>query len=218
MLLDINNTTIFYEKSGTGSPLLLLHGNGGDHFMFDCLTSKLKEYFTVYGVDSRNHGQSAKTEDYSYETMAEDIYHFIKALSLKKVNIIGFSDGAIISLILAMKHSEVIEKMALLGVNLKPEDFTEENYQHLKEAYEKTNDPLCKLMFEQPNIELEDVKKVLVPTLLLAGEQDLFKAESFWLLKDAMPHATLKIMKGHGHDSYITNQDLLYPDFKEFFL
>ncbi|MDF2869974.1 MAG: hypothetical protein K0R05_1549 [Anaerocolumna sp.] len=62
MLLDINNTTIFYEKSGTGSPLLLLHGNGGDHFMFDCLTSKLKEYFTVYGVDSRNHGQSAKTE------------------------------------------------------------------------------------------------------------------------------------------------------------
>ena len=108
--------------------------------------------------------------------------------------------------------------MALLGVNLKPEDFTEENYQHLKEAYENTNDPLCKMMFEQPNIELEEVKTVAVPTLLLAGEQDLFNAETFRLLKDAMPNATLKVMKGHGHDSYITNQDILYPDFKDFFL
>jgi len=138
MIIRVNNIDLFYEKSGNGKPLILLHGNGEDHHIFDKISEKLRQDYTLYAIDSRNHGQSVKTNDYSYDTMAEDIYCFIRELDLEKVHIIGFSDGAIISLILAMKHSEILDKMALLGVNLKPDDFTDESYQFIKETYEET--------------------------------------------------------------------------------
>lgn len=217
MTITVNDISLFYEIIGNGSPLLLLHGNGEDHTIFNELAAKLAMNFTVYAIDSRNQGQSQKTEDYSYEVMAEDFYAFIQALGLGKVDIVGFSDGAIIGLTLAMKHSEVIGKMALLGVNLKPDDFTEESYQYVKETYEETKDPLFKLMLEQPNIELDDVRNIAIPTLLIAADDDIYKPDSFTRLVEALPNAKLKIMPGHDHGSYIINQDILYPDLIQFF-
>ncbi len=217
MKIAVNNIELFYQKSGNGEPLILLHGNGEDHHIFDAIVKKLEHDFTVYSIDSRNHGESSSSDDFSYESMAQDIYCFISKLQLKKVRLAGFSDGAIISLILAMKHEECVAKIALLGVNLKPEDFTVESYAFLKSTYEETKDPLFKLMLEQPSIELEDVKTVLVPALIIAGEYDIFKTESFVKLAEAMPHARLMIMKDHEHDSYIVNQDIIYPDLLKFF-
>ncbi|WP_313134121.1 alpha/beta fold hydrolase [Anaerocolumna sp.] len=218
MKIMVNNIELAYEKLGKGDPLILLHGNGENHHIFDEITKKLENNFTIYSIDSRNHGESTKTGDYSYETMAKDIYFFIKTLNLGKVNIVGFSDGAIIALILAMDQGECISKMALLGVNLKPDDFKKESYQFVKETYEETKDPLFKLMLEQPNIELDDVKTVTIPTLVIAAEHDIFKPELFIDLTNALPNAELVIMKGHAHDSYIVNQDILYPDLVKFFI
>jgi pimeloyl-ACP methyl ester carboxylesterase len=217
VIIDVNGAALFYEKKGVGSPMILLHGNGEDHHIFDELSAKLENDFTVYAVDSRNHGQSEKTSDYSYNTMAEDVYAFIETLKLGPVALIGFSDGAITGLILAMNHGETVSKMALLGVNLKPDDFTEESYQFVKDTYEETKGPLFKLMLEEPNIELDEVKGIGVPVLLIAAENDIYKPEIFTDLVNALPDATLKIMNGHGHDSYIIGQDLLYPDFIDFF-
>jgi pimeloyl-ACP methyl ester carboxylesterase len=217
MKLLVNGVELHYEKSGEGRPLLLLHGNGEDLHIFDEIFPKLARDFAVYAIDSRNHGESGKTDECSYEAMAEDIYLFIRELNLNKVNIVGFSDGAIVSLILAMRHGEVMEKMALLGVNLKPEDLTEEFRQFVIEKYEETKDPLLEMILEQPNIDIEEAAKVSVPTLVVAAENDICDYGFFARLSSAMPDAELKIVKGHSHDSYVVNQDILYPDFVSFF-
>ena len=142
MNIKVNGITLEYSKEGTGEPLILLHGNGEDHHIFDKLAEKLKEKFTVYAIDSRNHGKSSMTDDFSYETMAEDIFSFINALEPGGVSLVGFSDGAVISLFLALKYPDIIKKMALLGVNLKPSDFKKNCYEYVKKEYEKTKNPL----------------------------------------------------------------------------
>jgi pimeloyl-ACP methyl ester carboxylesterase len=218
MEVRANGISLFYEVSGKGDPLVLLHGNGEDHHIFDALVAKVSAHFTVYAVDSRNHGQSQKTDDYSYEVMAGDIQAFLRALRLTPVNILGFSDGAIVSLLLAMRHGGDIRKMALLGVNLKPEDFTGESLRFIRETYEETKDPLFRMMLEQPDIALEDVRGVNIPTLIIAAEHDLYRPEMFADLAKALPDAELMIMAGHEHDSYIAHQDLLYPELVRFFL
>lgn len=216
MNITLNNIRLNYIKEGSGQPLILLHGNGEDHHIFDRLIEKLKKYFTVYAIDSRNHGLSSKTNDYSYETMAGDLFLFIEKLNLDQPSILGFSDGAITSLVMALQKQNLFHKMVLLGVNLKPSDFKEENFNYLQEQYQKTKDPLTKLMLEEPNIELDDLKNIATPTLIIAAEDDLFKDELYENMVKIMPNAELKIMLGHEHDSYVVNQNILYPELINF--
>lgn len=217
MIANANGIALFYETLGDGPPLLLLHGNGQDHRIFDALAPKLAILYAVYALDSRNHGQSQKTDEYSYDAMAEDAYAFIQALRLERVRVVGFSDGAIIALKLAMKHGDAVERMALLGVNLRPEDFTEKSLLYLRARYEETGDPLVKLMLTEPHIGLDEVRRLMTPVLLIAAEREIYKPETFTGLAEALSHAELKIMPGHNHESYIVNQDILYPDFAAFF-
>lgn len=218
MKIEVNNITLNYIKEGNGEPLILLHGNGEDHHIFDKLIGKLKNDFTVYAIDSRNHGESSQTGNYDYEVMSEDVFQFIQKLGLKDVSIVGFSDGAIISLITEINHPSTFKRMVLLGVNLKPSDFTKESYEYLIGEYEKTKDPLIKLMLEQPNIELTEVAKVKISTFLIMAENDIYKREMLDSILEVMPYAKSKIMEGHDHGSYIIDNDILYPDLKEFFL
>ncbi|MDR1944387.1 MAG: alpha/beta hydrolase [Synergistaceae bacterium] len=217
MKIRANGVELHYEKSGGGRPLFLLHGNGEDHRIFDSIAPLLSRDFAVYAIDSRNHGESSKTEVYDYDVMAEDITAFARELKLKKINAVGFSDGAIIALIMAMKSGGIIERMALLGVNLKPGDLTEEAYGYIKGTYERTKDPLFKLMLEQPNIEIGDITGVEVPTLVVASDDDICGPEFYAGISKALPNAEMKIMKGFGHDGYIAGSDILYPDLIRFF-
>lgn len=216
MKITVGDITLNYTKQGNGTPLILLHGNGEDHHIFDKLAHLLKENYTVYAVDSRNHGESSKTDDYSYTAMAVDIQGFIGNLGLKDVSVVGFSDGAIIALTLAIHTPDLFEKMVLLGINLKPSDFKDENLAWLSDEYKKTGDPLLKLMLEQPDIELEQLRNIATPTLVVAAEDDLFKPELFESIVATMPDAELLIMAGYEHDSYVTGQDILYPYLKSF--
>ncbi len=217
MEINVNNVRLSYIKEGEGKPLILMHGSGEDRHIFDEIINKLKKDFTVYAIDSRNHGESEKTDVFTYEAMSEDISEFIKKLKLDGAYVVGFSDGAILALMTGMKYQELIGKMALLGINLKPEDFKEPEYNYLLKEYNETKDPLFKMMLEQPNIELEKLKDVNIPTLVIAGENDVFYEKTFTDIVKVMPNAVLKIMGGHDHSSYVINQDILYTDFLEFF-
>ena len=217
MEINVNNVKLSYIKEGEGKPLILMHGSGEDRHIFDEIINKLKKDFTVYAIDSRNHGESEKTDVFTYEAMSEDISEFIKKLKLDGAYGVGFSDGAILALMTGMKYQELIGKMALLGINLKPEDFKEPEYNYLLKEYNETKDPLFKMMLEQPNIELEKLKDVNIPTLVIAGENDVFYEKTFTDIVKVMPNAVLKIMGGHDHSSYVINKDILYKYFLEFF-
>lgn len=216
MKITIGDIQLNYTKHGNGFPLILLHGNGEDHHIFDKLGKLLKEDYTVYAIDSRNHGESSKTDDYSYASMAKDLKEFIKILKLKEVSIVGFSDGAIIALTLAIDNPKLFRKMVLLGVNLQPSDFKEEYIKELLGEYKKTENPLLKLMLEQPNIELKQLRNVTTPTLIVAAEYDLFKPELYSSMVKTLPNAELIIMPGHNHDSYVIGQDILYSHLRDF--
>lgn len=217
MYIEVNNTRLFYQESGQGRPLLLLHGNGEDHHIFDEIAPFLAAHFHIYAIDSRNHGQSAKQEDYSYQSMADDIAAFIHTLSLPCPHLLGFSDGAIIALLLALKEPALLSHLALLGVNLSPQDFKEEIYQEIAEEYAATHDPLLALMLNEPQIELASLCHIKNPCFVIAGEHDIYKPQLFSDIAAALPNSQLQIMARHDHSSYIVDSSLLAGALLDFF-
>lgn len=81
-MISVNGVNLYYQKTGDGEAMILLHGNGEDHQIFSPLIAKLWSDFTFYAVDSRNHGRSDKTAVYDYSVMADDIEALIKELHL----------------------------------------------------------------------------------------------------------------------------------------
>ena len=84
--ININNLNLYYEVVGEGKPLVMVHGNGEDHKIFDKAVSLLKDRFACYLIDSRGHGKSEKVKEFHYADMADDSYKFISSLNLKEVS------------------------------------------------------------------------------------------------------------------------------------
>lgn len=213
-----NEVTLYYEVKGQGPAMLMIHGNGEDHHIFDALSEKLEKKYTVYVIDSRDHGQSTKTgESFDYNDMTEDIHLFIEKLGLTEVNITGFSDGGIIALLLGMRQETYLNKIASLSPNLSPKDFKKKPLQDLEEEYKETKDPAIYMMMNEPNIKPEELRKIQVPSFVTAGENDVFYRSMYRTIERQIPNAELKIIEGHDHSSYIIENDLLYDDFVTFF-
>jgi pimeloyl-ACP methyl ester carboxylesterase len=120
MYIKVNGIELFYEKYGSGNPIVLLHGNGEDHTIFDVLVLQLSQHHTVYAIDSRGHGKSSSVKSLDYRVMMEDIAAFITKLGIENAMLYGFSDGGIIGLLLAIEHPSMLSKLIISGANTHP--------------------------------------------------------------------------------------------------
>lgn len=91
MYAIVNGLKLFYHKEGSGRPVILLHGNGEDHTIFDVAIRDLARSYTVYALDSRAHGKSDPVPSLTYREMAGDVAAFIRQQGLEKPRWVGFS-------------------------------------------------------------------------------------------------------------------------------
>lgn len=216
MFIQLNGQILYYEKSGEGPPIILVHGNGETHEIFDVLIPELAKHHTVYALDSRGHGQSATPKNFHYEDMADDVVEFIHALSIQKPSFYGFSDGGIIGLLLASKYPDKLSSLIVSGANLKPKDLKKRFLRKMKRLYRKRKNPLLLLMLTEPDIEIERLHFISVPTLVLAGQKDIVKKSATQRIAKHIPHATLRILEGENHGSYVEHSPKLYPLIQDF--
>ncbi|MCQ2965694.1 MAG: alpha/beta hydrolase [Alphaproteobacteria bacterium] len=207
MKIQLNNIELFYEVSGQGSPLILVHGNGENHKIFNKAVALLSQKHTCYVLDSRNHGQSTKTKTISYTDMADDVITFIEKLGLTNVNYYGFSDGGIIGLLCAIKKTDIFSKMIISGANLSPSGVKENVVKIIKIfSWIFRKNINLKMMLKEPNIPVSDLSKITFPTLVLAGENDVIKQEHTQLIANNIKGAKLMILPKEGHGSYIVHK------------
>lgn len=210
MYIHINRQILYYEKTGEGAPILLLHGNGEDHAIFDALIPRLEYDHTVYAIDSRGHGASNPTEDYTYPGMAEDIAQFITSLEIESPILYGFSDGGIVGLLLALHYPGLISKLIISGANLNPHGMKWTFLHKIKQHYKKTGSPLDRLMLEEPDIDASELARIQIPVLVLAGSSDIIKPAHTKLIAESLPYSQLRIIEGEDHGSYIVHSSKLY--------
>lgn len=215
MYLTVNDTKLYYEKKGAGQPLLLVHGNGENHKIFDKIIKPLSKHYTVYAIDSRGHGKSIAPKGaptrITYELMASDLTQFIKKLHLVTPYFYGFSDGGILGLLIASKQPHLLGKLIISGANTHPKGIRRGwRYLFSMLAYISRN-PITKLMLYGPHIQANDLQRIQTPTLVLAGERDIIKPSDTRFIARNIPNSSLKILTGEGHASYVVHSKKLLP-------
>ena len=205
MFVTVNDINLYYEVKGEGQPLMMVHGNSETHEIFDVASEVLKDYYKVYLIDSRDHGQSDKVKELHYDDMADDMVKFMEELDLKDVVYYGFSDGGIIGLLAAMK-TDRISRMVLSGANMTVNGVKPALKLLIKVLYFFTKDQKMEMMLKEPDIKPEDLKKISVPVSVVAGEKDMVTYEETVLIADSIPGAKLRIIPKAGHGSYIVHK------------
>ncbi|CAN5858488.1 alpha/beta fold hydrolase [soil metagenome] len=204
----IHGIKLYYEVYGKGTPLLMLHGNGGNISAFEKQIPFFSRFFQVIAVDSRLQGKSGGDPDsLSYDLMAKDFCALVDYLKLDSVYVLGWSDGGINAILMAMQCSGKVKRIAFTGANVVPDstavsgadiasmkDFVEND----KKA-SRTEKTLTRMMILEPNIPYAALAKIKCPVLVMAGDHDIIKATHTLQIFQSIPGAQLCIFPNSNH-------------------
>ncbi|MBS1920074.1 MAG: alpha/beta hydrolase [Bacteroidetes bacterium] len=229
---NIRGFKMYCEVYGKGQPLLIIHGNGGSISNFVNQIPYFSKKYKVIVADSRSQGKSVDPGDsLTYEMMADDYAALLDAMNIDSADVIGWSDGGIDGLLLAIRHPEKVKKLAITGANLVPDttavpeevwDMVTPNYNALKEkqnksAIEKNGFKLLRLLVEQPHISLSELHTIKCPTLVIGGDHDVIKPAHTMLIFENIPKSYLWILPNSGHSTPIVYKNDFNKQVDKFF-
>lgn len=209
---DIHGVKIYYEISGEGAPVLLLHGALENHHRFQHQVTAWTKNRKVIAVDTRGHGKSTlDTTTLTYELYAKDMNALLDQLQTGPADIVGWSDGGITGILMARDYPGKVKSVVAMGANLSNDgivdSLNEEMRTRLKQL-EKT-DPnglearVNRCMLTEPNIDPTSLSKIHCPVLVIAGEKDVIVESHTRLIAASIPGSRLLILKGQTHDAPI---------------
>ncbi len=208
--VNVNNVKLYYEIYGKGKPLLMLHGNGQSISAFMNQVDEFSKNYKVILVDCRGRGNS--TFDYetelTYTLEASDIKLFLDKINIDKTHILGWSDGGIIGLIMAINYPEKVDKLIAIGANINPKGLKDlDGIFNAISKLEKNNAEnksdlfisLYKLLAYYPKLEYDDLNSIKSETLIMAGDHDKIKNIHTIKMYEAIKNSQLAILPNETH-------------------
>ena len=223
---------MYVEVYGAGKPLLLIHGNGGDMSAFEQNIPFFSKSYKVIAVDSRAQGKTVDPGDsLSFEMMADDFAALLEAMHIDSAYVIGWSDGGINALLLAMRHPEKVIKLVSTGANLTPDSSAltpvtwidgQKEYALKKNkiwttAKEKNDWKIFLLDLLQPNVSFDALKAIRCPSLIVCGDHDVITIEHTAAIYKNIPRAYLWVLPNSGHATLQEHRDEFNKMADEFF-
>ena len=203
------NINLYYQEKGKGEVLVLLHGNSDNSNYFVNQIEYFKDQYRVIAIDTRGHGKSPRGDmPFTISQFADDLNNFLNKLNIDKITLLGFSDGANIGMKFALKYPEKLNALILDGGNLNKGGASksvsvpiELIYKFNKLLSKKSEEAkkymeLLNLLVNEPNIKPEELNKINVPTLVIAGTKDLIKKEHTQLIADNINNSELVFIDG----------------------
>jgi pimeloyl-ACP methyl ester carboxylesterase len=228
---EVNGHRLFYEVRGSGKPVLVLHGGGSTaDESFAPLFKDLKTRFQFIAPEQVGHGHTPDVEGpFSYVSMADDTAELLKSLKLGKVDVIGWSDGGIIALILGNRYPDLVNRLIVSGANYSPEGLPEKDLRELEEAapekllgdkdhetyraespdgdshFDAVCEKLRQLWLHHPSpdeLSVEDLHQIQSRVLVMSGDHDAVRLSHTLQIYKTLPNAELLVLPATGHDTF----------------
>lgn len=205
---------LYYETYGAGEPLLVIHGNGGEIRHLAAQIDHFRKRYRVIAMDSRDHGRSGDSAGpLTYEKMTGDLAALIDHLKLGPVHVLGWSDGGIEALLLGLHYPDKVKKLASMAANLNPSAtalhpdslaliqkmVAEMPPVEKANAAQRRERKVVSMMLAEPNIDVNELKKITAPTLVLAGDHDVIADEHTLEIFHHLPNGQLCVFPDASH-------------------
>ena len=221
---EVNGLKMYYEIHGSGPPLVLLHGAFGFIEGWSTVLPTLTKTHQVIAIELEGHGHTRDLDrPLAYEQMTEDTAALLKQLKIKDADLFGYSMGGIVALGIAIRHPELVRKLAVLGSNVGSlkEVFEPESYRQfmslntdfapavLKEPYDRmAPDPkrwpilvekILKMGRDFKGYTAAECKSIKARVLIMLGDHDGVRPEHAVEMYRLIPNAQLAIFPGGDH-------------------
>jgi pimeloyl-ACP methyl ester carboxylesterase len=232
----VNGIKIWYAIFGRGAPVILLHGGLANANYWGELVPALAPRYRVVVMDSRGHGRSSRdARPFGYDLMASDVLALMDFLKIDKTPVIGWSDGAIIGLDIAIRHPERLSKLFAFAANSDPSGVKDVNQSPVftsfiaraRQEYEKLSPTpteydvfltqITKMWETQPNWTGDDLANIKVPTWIVDADHDeAIKRENTLFMADHIPDSGLLIEPRVSHFAFLQDAQQFNADVLHF--
>jgi pimeloyl-ACP methyl ester carboxylesterase len=222
---SIHGHRIYYAVRGTGPTLVLLHGGGdsGEH-SFERQLDLFSMNHRIIAPDQVGQGRTPDVPGpLSYTLMMQDTATLLTTLKLSRVDIVGFSDGGILGLMLAVRHPELVRRLVISGVNIAPEGLTAAQLEGLRGAQtaspKTVDEKLAKLWLTSPTeseLSLALLSKIEQPVLVISGDRDAITLEHTLQIYQTLPNSELCVLPGTDHLTFAGRPEWLNPIISNF--
>jgi pimeloyl-ACP methyl ester carboxylesterase len=233
--LDANGVRTYYEVEGAGEALVLLHGGLCAIETFEPLRRSLVDRYEVYLPERRGHGRTPDVEGpYSYSLFADDTIAFLEAVGLPRAHLVGFSDGATVGLLVALRRPDLVATLVHIGqpanldgiqpdlrgvvtMDAMPQGMLPPVLRELYEAvspdgadhWDIVLDKAWQMMRTEPNLDIATLGEVATPTLVVVADHDIPTVAHAEQMNHALPDGTLVVVPDATHGLPMEKPDVL---------
>lgn len=219
-MAPVNDIKMYYAEYGEGDPILFIHGGLGSADVWGNQVADFARDHRVIVADSRGHGRSTRSaQPFGYDLMTSDYVALLDYLKLDRVTLVGWSDGGIIGIDMAMKHPEKLTRVIAQAANVttdgvKADVMTNKTFSDYinaaGESYKKLSptpneydafvNQISAMWASQPAWTAADLGKIAVPVTLAIGDHDeAVKLDHTEMMAKEIPGAKLVILKDASH-------------------
>ncbi|MBY3154828.1 alpha/beta hydrolase [Rhizobium laguerreae] len=219
-MAEVNDSKMYYAEYGEGNPILFIHGGLGNAEVWGHQVADFARDHRVIVADSRGHGRSTRGQQpFGYDLMTSDYVALLDYLKIDKVTLVGWSDGGIIGIDMAMKNPEKLTRVIAQAANVTTDGVkadvmnnkTFNDYINVAGEYYRKLSPtpneydafvtqISEMWATQPAWTAADLGKIAVPVTLAIGDHDeAVKLDHTEMMAKEIPGAKLVILKDASH-------------------
>ena len=234
--VELPGVRTWYEVEGQGEPVVLLHGGFSTNETLGAAASGFRRRSPSLPPERRAHGHTPDVEGpLSYHDMAEDTIDFLTSVVGGPAHLVGWSDGGIVALLVAIARPDLVRKIVVTGTNFKPapeigqaevlDELTADapDLRMFRAMYEAASPDgpahwpavvgkMAEMFRTEPDIPIEDLGSIGAPTLVLVGDDDLIPLEHTIELYRAIPNSELAVVPGTSHAHFMEKPSLVNTD------
>jgi pimeloyl-ACP methyl ester carboxylesterase len=243
--VTLSHVRMYYEQYGHGPPVVLLHGGASTiQASFGPQLADFGRHRTVIAPEQRGHGHTRDVPGpYRYADMADDTAELLDRLGVKNADIVGWSDGGDIGLMLAVRRPDLVRRLVVSGANVapgrqaitsetqalirdyRPEGDTTRAAEYVRQSGDSLGGwtvvitKLKRLWLEHPTpdeIRPADLARMRAPTLVMAGDRDAIRLDHTFELYHAIPKASLFIVPSTEHATFRDRPEWIDPVVRAF--